>query len=111
MTDIKALVQIACKAIDDKKGIDIKVLNIEGLSPMADYFVIASATNVNQVQAISNEIDALLSKENIHFKQIEGYDTANWILMDYGDFIVHIFTTESREYYNLERIWRDAKVE
>lgn len=111
MAEIKDYVKTAVAALEDKKGYKIKVLNIQGLSPIADYFVLASGSNQNQIHAMSDEVLEKLSKEGIHAKQVEGYQSANWILMDYGDFMVHIFTDEAREFYNLERIWKDAKAE
>ncbi len=108
--EIKDYVLIAKEALEDKKGTDIKILDITGLSPISDYFVLATGSNINQVKAMSDEVLDKLSKNGVHAKHIEGYDKANWILMDYGDFMVHIFSTEGREFYNLERIWRDAKV-
>jgi len=111
MKDVKELVKIAVKAIEDKKGYNIKVLNINEISPLADYFIIATGSNPNQVHAICDEIQEMLAKEKYHSKELEGYDKANWVLMDYRDIIIHIFMPEAREYYNLERIWRDAKEE
>lgn len=111
MTDFKEAVKTACLAIEDKKGYDIKVLNISGLSPMADYFVLASGDNVNQLHAIADEITDKLGEKKIFSKQTEGYNPGNWILMDYGDFIIHLFNKESRDFYNLERIWKDAVLE
>lgn len=109
--EIKELVSKAVKVIEDKKGTDIKVLNINEISPLADYFIIATGSNANQLHAICDEIQAVLAKDKAYAKQVEGYDKANWILMDFGDIIIHLFQPESRDYYNLERIWRDAKEE
>ena len=109
--EIKEYVSLAKEAIEDKKGIDIKILNIQGLSPIADYFIIATGTNENQLHAICDEIYDKLAKAGVHPKQTEGYQSGNWILIDYGDFIVHLFKPDSREFYNLERIWKDAKEE
>ncbi|MCR4933762.1 MAG: ribosome silencing factor [Lachnospiraceae bacterium] len=111
MAEIKDYVNKAVDAILEKKGYDVKILNIEGLSPIADYFIIATGSNPNQLHAICDEISETLSKEGLHPKQTEGYQLANWILVDYGDFIIHLFQPESRDYYNLERIWKDAKTE
>lgn len=111
MAEIRDLVFKAVEAIEDKKGINVKVLNIEGLSPIADYFVLASGTNPNQLHAMADEVTEKLAKEGSHPKQTEGYQTGNWILIDYGDFIIHLFQEEAREFYNLERIWKDAKIE
>jgi len=109
--EIREAVMAAKAAMEDKKAENIKVLNITGLSPIGDYFILATGNNRSQMQAMSDAADEALAKNHIHAKQTEGYDNANWILMDYGDFMIHIFNPESREFYNLERIWRDAKVE
>ena len=106
----KMMAQIACKAIDDKKGQDIKVIDIHTVSVIADYFVIASGTNSNQVQAIVDNVEEQLGRAGFEAKQIEGNRNSSWILMDYGDVIVHVFDEENRLFYDLERIWRDGKV-
>ena len=106
----KMMAQIACKAIDDKKGQDIKVIDIHTVSVIADYFVIASGTNSNQVQAIVYNVEEQLGRAGFEAKQIEGNRNSSWILMDYGDVIVHVFDEENRLFYDLERIWRDGKV-
>ena len=106
----KMMAQIACKAIDDKKGQDIKVIDIHNVSVIADYFVIASGTNSNQVQAIVDNVEEQLGRAGFEAKQIEGNRNSSWILMDYGDVIVHVFDEETRLFYDLERIWRDGKV-
>nr|WP_294667959.1 ribosome silencing factor [uncultured Blautia sp.] len=106
----KMMAQIACKAIDDKKGQDIKVIDIHSVSVIADYFVIASGTNSNQVQAIVDNVEEQLGRAGFEAKQIEGNRNSSWILMDYGDVIVHVFDEENRLFYDLERIWRDGKV-
>ena len=105
----KMMAQIACKAIDDKKGQDIKVIDIHTVSVIADYFVIASGTNSNQVQAIVDNVEEQLGRAGFEPKQIEGTRNSNWILMDYGDLIIHVFDEENRLFYDLERIWRDGK--
>lgn len=106
----KMMAQIACKAIDYKKGQDIKVIDIHNVSVIADYFVIASGTNSNQVQAIVDNVEEQLGRAGFEAKQIEGNRNSSWILMDYGDVIVHVFDEENRLFYDLERIWRDGKV-
>ena len=103
------MVSIACKAIDDKKALDIKVIDIREVSVIADYFVIASGSNLNQVQAIVDNVEEQLGRAGFEPKQIEGTRTSNWILMDYGDLIIHVFDEENRLFYDLERIWRDGK--
>ena len=106
----KMMAQIACKAIDDRKGQDIKIIDIHNVSVIADYFVIASGTNSNQVQAIVDNVEEQLGRAGFEAKQIEGNRNSSWILMDYGDVIVHVFDEENRLFYDLERIWRDGKV-
>ena len=83
-------------ALDDKKGIDIKVLDISEISVMADYFIIASGSNKSQVQALADNVEEEMLKLDIHSRQVEGYPSGNWILMDYGDFIVHVFNQDDR---------------
>ena len=111
MADKKAreMAGIAYRALEDKKAEDIRIINIEKVSVLADYFLIASGTNRNQVQAMADNVDEMLHKAGYSVKQIEGYQTANWILLDYGDIIVHIFDRENRLFYDLERIWRDGE--
>lgn len=107
--DSKEIVSIAIKALEDKKCENIKVIEISNVSILGDYFIIGEGNNSNQIQAICNNVDEMLGKEGINPRQTEGYNTANWILMDYGDVIIHIFDKENRQFYNLERIWKDAK--
>ena len=107
--EAKEMAKLAVAALEEKKAVDVKVIDIEKISTLADYFIIASGTNRSQVQAMAEAVEEELQKQDIHPKNVEGYQSANWILMDYGDFIIHLFDKESREYYNLERIWRDAK--
>ena len=107
--EIKEIVKKIYNIIDEKKGEDIKVIDISGVSTVADYFIIASGNNVNQVQAISEEIDEVLGREGITPKAIEGHRNATWVLLDYRDIVVHIFLKEDRSFYDLERIWRDGK--
>lgn len=106
----KELAKLACDALDDKKALEIKVINIEKVSTLADYFIIASGTNHNQVQAMADNVDETLGRAGYEPKQIEGYQNANWILMDYRDIVIHIFDEENRLFYDLERIWRDGTV-
>ena len=111
MADKKAreMAKIAYQALEEKKAEDILVITIEQVSVLADYFLIASGTNRNQTQAMADNVEEMLHKAGYQPRQTEGYQTANWILMDYGDIIVHIFDTENRLFYDLERIWRDGK--
>ncbi len=110
MTDTKKIAAIVCEALEDKKAIDIKVIDITHISTLADYFIIASGTNRNQVQAMSDEVSEKMAKEGLVIRQTEGYQSANWILLDYGDIVVHLFDEENRLFYDLERIWRDGKI-
>ena len=104
------MVKLAKTALEDKKAGDIKVIDISGVSVLADYFIIADGSNVNQVQAMVDNVDEVLGRAGYECKQMEGYGTGGWILMDYGDLIVHIFSRDDRLFYDLERIWRDGKV-
>lgn len=106
--ELKEIVKRIYKIIEDKKGDDIKVIDISKISSIADYFIIAGANNINQVQAISDEIDFILGKEGILPKAVEGNKNATWMLLDYNDIVVHIFLKEDRVFYDLERIWRDG---
>lgn len=108
MTEAKKMALLAVNAMEEKKAEDIKILDIEKISTLADYFLIASGTNRNQVQAMADEVEETLGRAGIEPKHIEGYAAANWILMDYGDIVIHIFDEENRLFYDLERIWRDG---
>lgn len=109
MDQSKEMVRLAVQALQDKKGEDVKIIDIHEVSVLADYFIIASGTNPNQVQAMADNVEETLGKAGYVSRQVEGYDSANWILMDYKDIIVHIFCREDRLFYDLERIWRDGK--
>lgn len=108
MLDSRQAAKLAVEALKDKKAIDVKILDIKNVTVIADYFIIASGSNVNQVQAMADSVEEALGKEGMNPKQIEGYRAANWILMDYNDIIVHIFSEQDRVFYDLERIWRDG---
>lgn len=109
MNESKEMVRIAVKALEDKKGEDIRVIDIQEVSILADYFIIANGNNASQVQAMADSVEEALFKSGHECRQVEGYNTAGWILMDYGDIIVHVFSKEDRLFYDLERIWRDGK--
>ena len=109
MTTEKQMAQLVCRALDEKKGRDIKVIDIHDVSVIADYFVIASGSNQNQVQAMVDNVQEELFKAGYEMKQMEGYREGNWILLDFGDIIIHIFDKENRLFYDLERIWKDGK--
>jgi iojap-like ribosome-associated protein len=99
----------AVRAAESKKATDIKVLDLREVTSFADFFVICSAASQRQIQAISDEIEKRLKEEGEAPLSIEGYPNAEWVLMDYGDLLVHIFTAQARQYYDLERLWRHAK--
>lgn len=110
MTDrAKEIVKIAYKALDDKKAEDIKIIDISDISVIADYFVIANGTNSSQVEAMVDEVTDVLAKNKIHPERVEGIRSSGWILMDFNDVVIHIFSREDRLFYDLERIWRDGK--
>ncbi|WP_425446601.1 ribosome silencing factor [Dethiothermospora halolimnae] len=100
---------IIVKGADDKKAFDIKTLKISGLTSIGDYFVIASGNSDRQVISIANEIEDKMHEAGYEPMNKEGYKTGRWILLDYGDIIVHVFHKEDREFYNLERLWVDAE--
>ena len=105
----KELVDIVVNLIQSKKGYGITIINLKELSTMADYFVICSADANTQVKAIADEVDKRLRKNGIKCFHKEGYNALNWVLLDYFDVVVHIFKKESREFYNLEKLWGDAE--
>lgn len=103
-------VQLAIRCASDKKAFDLVVLDLRNITSFTEYFIIASGSNQRQVQAIADEInEQLKSKQSIRPVRIEGYNSADWVLLDYGDFVVHIFNGESRAFYDLARLWRDAR--
>lgn len=109
MNSSNEMARIAYEALEEKKGEDIRVIEIGDISIIADYFVIANGTNSSQVSALVDAVEKSLGKEGYTPKRIEGMNTASWILMDYGDVIIHVFSKEDRLFYDLERIWRDGK--
>lgn len=104
----REMVKIAINALEEKKAENIRVIDISKVSVLADYFIIAEGKNRNQIQALADSVEKDLGKSDVAPKQIEGYESANWVLMDYADIIVHIFDNENRLFYDLERIWRDG---
>ena len=106
----KKMAAIAIDALEDRKGEDVHTIDISSISTIADYFIIASGTNINQVQALADNVQEMLGREGFLTKNVEGYDTGKWILLDFGDIIVHVFDSENRLFYDLERIWRDGKL-
>lgn len=98
----------AVKAMLDKKADDVKVLDLRPVTSFADFMLICSGSNPRQIQAIADEVERVLEVEGDRPKSVEGYKNAEWILMDYGDYVVNVFSTTARNYYELERLWRDA---
>ena len=109
MVEAKKMVEVAYRALDEKKGRDIVIIDISEITPIADYFVICDGSNPNQVAALTDSVEEEMHKAGYEQKQREGQKTSAWILLDYGDVIVHIFDQENRGFYNLERIWTDGK--
>ena len=105
----KEMVKTAVAALQDKKGEDIRVIDISGVTVIADYFIIASGSNPNQVQALVDNVEEQMYKAGYGDPRVEGYNTASWVLLDYNDVIVHVFSQDDRLFYDLERIWRDGK--
>ncbi len=108
--ELLEIVKTAVAALEDKKAEEVTVIDIGEVSSIADYFIIASGNNQNQLTAMQDAVDEALYKAGMHVKQIEGNSKSTWILMDYQDIIVHLFSKEDRLFYDLERIWRDGKV-
>ncbi|HNQ14127.1 MAG TPA: ribosome silencing factor [Pyrinomonadaceae bacterium] len=108
--DLDAEVKLALHCASEKKAFDMVALDLREIASFTEYFVLASGANQRQVQAIADEIDEQLKKQlGSRPVRTEGYSAAEWILMDYGDFIVHVFEKNARDFYDLERLWRDAK--
>ena len=104
------IVKKAVAALEDKKAEDIKVIDIHEVSSIADYFIIANGSNQNQLSAMQDAVDEAMYKSGLHARQIEGNQNSTWILIDYNDVIVHLFSKEDRLFYDLERIWKDGKL-
>ena len=107
--DIKAMAMVAAKAIDDKKGQDISIIDIGPKAAFADYMIIASGGSDRQVKALCDEVEDKLAEQGVFVKHIEGKNNSGWILMDYGDIIVNLLTAELREKYNIEKVWADCE--
>ena len=100
----------AVRAVESKKASDVKVLDLREVTSFTDYFVICTGGNPRQIQAIADEAMLQLKRLGEHAINTEGYERAEWILLDYGDFIIHVFSEQARDYYDLERLWRRARV-
>ncbi len=109
MKDSAKYAGIAYRALEDKKGEDIRILDISNVSIIADYFVIASGSNTNQLLAMCDDVQEKLHKAGLDLRQMEGNRSSSWILLDYGDIIIHLFSRDDRLFYDLERIWGDGK--
>src|SRR6184192_2459629 len=108
--DIKKQVSEAIHACEEKKAQDLTVLELEqGSGAFTDYFVVCSGSNPRQIQAISDEVELRLKRAGLYPNNIEGYKQAEWVLIDYVDFVVHVFSESARRYYDLERLWKSAK--
>ena len=103
------MVEISVKALDSKRAEDIKVIGIRDLTVIADYFVIANGTSTTQTKALADEVEYKLKESGLMPLRIEGYQSANWIVLDYGSVVVHVFYKETRQFYNLERLWSDGE--
>lgn len=103
------IVKKAVAALEDKKAEEIAVIDIQGISTIADFFVIANGTNQNQLGAMQDAVEEELYKSGVHARQVEGNSHSTWILMDYQDVIIHLFSREDRSFYDLDRIWKDGR--
>ncbi|HMQ05349.1 MAG TPA: ribosome silencing factor [Pyrinomonadaceae bacterium] len=109
-SDLDPELQLAARCASEKKGVDLKILDLRPIASFTEFFLVVTGLNQRQVQAIADEITEQLKKlSRARPSRVEGYTTAEWVLLDYGDFIVHVFDKEAREFYDLERLWRDAR--
>ena len=105
----REMAKAACHALSEKKAEEIRIIDISEISPLADYFVIASGNNVNHLRAMADEVEQKLFKAGVKLHHSEGYSVATWILLDFGNILVHLFNKEQREFYSLDHLWSDAK--
>jgi ribosome-associated protein len=108
LTDTAQRVREAVAAAEDRKAVDLKVLHLQKISDFTDYFVICGGTSERQVQAIADAVQEKLREHGVRPLHVEGYNRAQWVLLDYGDLVVHVFQEEPRRHYALERLWGDA---
>jgi len=108
MDNTKEILKIAYEALAEKKADDIKVIDISKISTIADYFIITNGDNPLQVQALADNVTEKLAKAGVKPRSVEGMQSANWVLMDYNDIIINVFSKDDRKFYNLERIWGDG---
>lgn len=102
-------IETIVKALDSKKAEDIQIMGIRDLTIIADYFIIANGTSTTQTKALADEVEFQLKQRGVEPTRTEGYQGANWIILDYADVVVHVFYKDTRSYYNLERLWSDAE--
>src|SRR5258705_13843113 len=107
--DLDNRVRAALQPASEKKALDLVVLDLREIASFTDYFVLATGANERQVQAISDEVNESLKRSGSLAARVEGYKTAEWIILDYGDFVIHVFEQKARNFYDLERLWRGAK--
>lgn len=110
MTKQREMAKIVFDALDEKKGEDIKIIDISEISIMADYFVVASGSSSTQIQALVRNVEENLHTAGYVMKRMEGDKNSSWVLLDFGDVVVHVFNREDRLFYDLERIWSDGKI-
>lgn len=106
---VQEILNISVKALDDKKAVDILALEVSGITTLCDYMVIAEGTSSTQVKALADEVEERLKKAGAYPPRKEGYEYGNWILLDYIGIVIHIFYSETRKFYSLERLWQDGK--
>ena len=109
MKEMDERVSIIANACNDKKGFDIRILNLKKLTTIADYFVIISGNSTTQVKAIADGVEEKMEEAGFHLLGKEGHSSARWILLDFGDIVVHVFHREDRKFYNLEKLWADGQ--
>ena len=106
----KDLIKVVVEALENKKTEDIKIVKVEGLTTITDYFVVATANSTTQVKAAADEVEFKLKQLSIEPNKIDGYQNAEWIALDYFQVIVHVFNRDTREFYSLEKLWRDGSI-
>lgn len=107
--DVLEAAKLAQQALENKKAEEVKILDLQGLSSIADYFVIANGSNINQLHAMADEVEKELFEAGYKLHHSEGYQGGTWILLDFGSLLVHLFNKEERNFYSLDRVWGDAK--
>ncbi len=108
--DSKKMVEKIVSVMEEKKAKDISIIDIQSITEIADYFVICSGTSTTHIKTIADELDFKLAEVGMEAHHKEGYDSARWILLDYGDVVIHVFHQEDRGFYNLERLWSDGEL-